>query len=459
MAFDPIRAAIRFGTGLSPVLAPPGSVAEMIDRLSGPDEMALRHPIPTHAAATPDLVTLRNASRAIRLAEGPTAIARAQTTLDDLRAEVRASAGLHARRSVARMIDTGDGLRERLVRFWADHFTLRARDGFATHLVSPFVEETIRPRITGRFADLLIAVTLHPMMLTYLDQGQSMGPNSAAAQRVDRGLNENLARELLELHTVGVSGVYDQTDVRELAKLLTGLNAHPDRGMEYVPDRAEPGPETVLGVTFPDEAALSTVTAALEHLALHPATAAHLAHKIAAHFVADRPPPALVEALAARFLATGGDLLAVTTALLDHPDAWAPEPAKVKPPFDFLTSGLRALGVPGAQIVALDTQDFRRVVDRPLTVMGQPWEQPPGPDGWPEAPDDWVTPQGMAGRIDWALRAPGLLLGAELPDPRDFVGTALGPVVPEPVAFAAMAAESRADGIAVILSSPAFNRR
>jgi uncharacterized protein (DUF1800 family) len=249
--------------------------------------------------------------------------------------------------------------------------------------------------------------------------------------------------------------------VRELAELLTGLGWDPETGTAYRPRAAEPGAETVLGQTFSAEASLTTIHQALDALAAHPQTALHLARKLAVHFVADEPDADLVATLAARWMATGGDLAQVTAALLDHPAAWAPERAKVRTPWDYIGAALRALAVPPATIAALDAGALRQLVIRPLEVMGQPWQTPPGPDGWPERAEDWITPQFMAGRIDWAMLAPTRLLG-DLPDPRDFAPQALGPGpqdVPEAVAFAAMAAENRAAGIGLILSAPAFQRR
>jgi uncharacterized protein (DUF1800 family) len=162
--------------------------------------------------------------------------------------------------------------------------------------------------------------------------------------------------------------------------------------------------------------------------------------------------------LTAVFTDTGGDLLAMTTALLNHDAAWDPALQKVKPPFGFLTSALRALGVPGGQVTDLNLRETERLLRLPLSVMGQKWEEPPGPDGWPEEGAAWVTPQGMAARINWAMTMPERLL-PELPDPRDFVLTALGPTPPESVVFAAGAAENVTVGIGLILSSSAFQRR
>ena len=458
MSFDPTLAAIRFGTGLSVHLLPPVAVAAMLDMVTGPDLAADAFPIPLSADAEPRLADFRALSRARRAAVGTDQQADIETAYRDIRIAARTARLGFFQATLARGVATQDGLRERLMLFWADHFTVRARDAFATYLVAPYAADAIRPHLTGRFADMLKAVVVHPMMLVYLDQTRSMGPNSPAAQRRDRGLNENLARELLELHTVGVNGPYTQDDVRELAELLTGLVWHPDSGFAYDPRHAEPGAETVLGVTYGQDSSLETVFAVLEGIAAHPATAQHIARKLATHFVSDTPDPGLVASLTAVFSDTGGDLLAVTAALLNHPAAWDPTLHKVKPPFGFVQSALRALGVPGQAITALDLRQTERLYRLPMKVMGQTWEEPPGPDGWPEEAAAWVTPQGMAARINWAMTMPERLMPA-LPDPRDFVHTALGTNPPAPVLFAAQAAESVPEGIGLILSSSAFHRR
>lgn len=457
--FDPVIAAIRFGEGLSPRIDLPVDVAAMLEGLTGSDRAAAAFPIARFSEAYPSILDHRNAARAVRGAEGD-AKAEAEAARDALRAAGREAVGRQLGMTLARSAHTGDGLRERLTRFWADHFTVRAVQGITRHLVAPYVEEAIRPHITGRFADMLKAVATHPMMLIYLDQVQSMGPNSQAARNRDRGLNENLAREMLELHTLGVGGGYDQTDVRELAELLTGLTYHPERGFTFRPQQAEPGPEVVLGVSYggAERATLDEVLAALDDLAAHPDTARHLGRKLAVHFTADDPEPELVEALATRFAETGGDLMAVTEALLTHPVAWDPAPRKVKPPYDFIASALRALAVPAETITGGTLQDVRRLAYRPLRLMGQTWQDPVGPDGWPEEAEAWITPQGMAGRITWAMEAPRQMLD-RLPDPRLFVHDALGPTPPEDVVFAAHAAERVSDGVGVVLASAAFNRR
>ncbi len=460
MPFDPDLGAIRFGTGLSPAVPPPADAASMLSALAGPDRAAARWPIPVFAQAEPtmpDMAKLakerRNAEKA-GIAEDIAAVqARYVVQRDAARALGLANFGA----TVARGIGAEDAFRERLTWFWADHFTVRAKQGIIAHLVTPYVEEAIRPHVGGRFADMLKAVVTHPMMLLYLDQSASVGPDSRAARGGRKGLNENLARELLELHTVGVNGPYTQDDVRQMAELLTGLTVDRMDGFAYNPRQAEPGAETVLGVTYSDQSSLETIFAALDDLAVNPATAQFIAGQIAGHFVADEPDPALVAAMAATFSQTGGDLAAVYATMLDHPASWLTEGGKVKQPLRFVVSALRALGVDADEVAGATPQTLRQRLQQPLVLMGQTWEKPVGPDGWAEAAGAWITPQGMAARINWAMSAPGRLV-KDLPDPRDLVLTALGPTPPDPVVFAARAAESKVEGVGVILSSAAFQR-
>lgn len=461
MSFDPVLFETRFGMGLRPGLITPGGVPAILARLSGPDLAAARFPIPTYAVAEPSLRQLSNVSRDRNAARRAGQGDRADRLEEDRREMLQAAQVLRQQTlaaTLARAVEAEDGLRERLVRFWADHFTLTARVGGSSHLVTPFVEEAIRPHVTGRFVDMLVAATLHPMMLLYLDQFQSVGPDSRVGGGGRRGLNENLAREVLELHTMGVEGGYTQTDVRQLAELFTGLTLDRDREFWFRAEAAEPGEERVLGQTYGPTPQLAEIRRALTDIAARPETARHIARKLAVHFVSDLPPAGLVDALAADFSATGGDLLSLVHRMLNHPAAWGAERAKVKDPFGFVASSLRALAVPGAGITALDPRFVRRDFERPLGLMGQPWENPIGPDGWPEEPDAWVTPQGMAARINWALAVPRRMVD-RLPMPMRFVPEALGPGAAPAVMQAAREAPSRRDGVAVILCSAAFQRR
>jgi uncharacterized protein (DUF1800 family) len=261
------------------------------------------------------------------------------------------------------------------------------------------------------------------------------------------------------LHTLGVDGAYAQSDVRELAELLTGLHYTPQRGMFFAPNRAEPGAETVLGHSYGGEpATLESVRKMLRDLARHPDTARHIARKLAVHFVSDSPPANLVQAMIDVYQATGGDLTALYGVMLEHPDSWATELRNVKPPFDFIASACRAIAVEPARLSKLKQKDIRTLFKNPLHLMGQPWQAPPGPDGWPEEDDAWITPQGLAARVRWAMVVPANLR-RDLPDPREFAKIALGKDVPQSVQFATRAAERRMDGVGLVLASPAFQRR
>jgi uncharacterized protein (DUF1800 family) len=438
---DAERLARRFGYGL-PVGDPAVFASDRL--LIGPDRALDTWPGVTVADALPVYQAFLSARKGKDEAARRAALQQADAL------------AVHAAKAqLARAVAAIDPLRERLVAFWADHFTTVPRNRIERVLPLAMIDEAIRPHVAGRFADMLRAVITHPAMLVYLDQAGSVGPGSRAAKGGKRGLNENLARELLELHTLGVGAPYTQGDVRELAELLTGLGADPREGFTFKPRQAEPGAETVLGQTFAGEG-LEPVLQALDHLAGRPETARHLAGKLAAHFVADTPDAGLVEDLAAVFADTGGDLRAVALALVSHPQP--PEAGKVRQPHDFLVAALRALGIGPEAVMGAPPRLLKSLVLTPLEAMGQPYLQAPGPDGWPEAAADWITPQGLAARIDWALRAPEQLV-RPLPDPRRFVETALGRGASDRLVWAVSAAESARDGVGLVLASPEFNRR
>lgn len=425
--------AIRFGYGL-----PAASTG-----LGAEDAAVQTWPGVTLA----DYAPLALAFRAAKKAKDEAATKEAQRGIDAL-------ALRGARATFARALGSDAPYRERLVAFWADHFTVAPRNRIERALPGVLVDEAIRPHVTGRFADMLRAVTTHPAMLIYLNQEASFGPGSPKGKRQGKGLNENLARELLELHTLGVGAGYSQSDVRQLAELLTGLTVGRE-GFVFDAKRAEPGTETVLGVTY-DGKGEAPILQVLEVLAARPETSAHLARKLAVHFVADDPDGGLVDDLDARFRETGGDLLAVSEALAVHPAAATG--VKARQPFDFLIASFRALGVGPEVIMGLEPRAFRRLILDPLQAMGQPFQQAPGPDGWPEREADWITPQGLAARIDWAMQAPQRLV-RPLPDPRAFLSRALRGRAGEKLAWAVGAAESARDGVGLVLASPEFNRR
>lgn len=435
--------AIRFGYGF-----PAGAqdAAGLVAALSGPDQAVASWPGVTRQTVVSAVTAYTKAHKAGDADEAKL-----------LQREMLNVGFTGARVVFARAVGSDDPFRERLVAFWTDHFTVSAKNPQQRLLTGLLIDEAIRPHVTGRFADMLRAVTTHPAMLVYLNQEASVGPGSRKGKKQKKGLNENLARELLELHTLGVGAGYSQTDVRQLAELLTGLTVDPDRGFSFDPAQAEPGAETVLGVTYGDEG-LEPILQMLDDLAARPETARHIAGKLAVHFVADTPDPALTSALEAVYLETGGDLLALATALVTHPAAAAPVAVKARQPFDFLVAALRALGIAPDTIANADEVAIKRMVLNPLTAMGQPFQTAPGPDGWPEEAANWITPQGLAARIDWAMRAPQKLV-RPLPDPRDFLQTALGGQAGDRLTWAVSAAESARDGVGLVLASPEFNKR
>lgn len=356
--------------------------------------------------------------------------------------------------------NTPDGFRERWTLFWANHFTVSATKQITGVLVGPFEREAIRPHVFGRFEDLLVASSTHPAMLTYLDQVQSIGPNSHAAAFAARrqagkrqpGLNENLAREILELHTLGVGSGYTQADVTEFARALTGFSLgrdEDDRPGQFVfrENAHEPGAREILGRRY-NEAGLDQGLTALKILAADPRTARHVCAKIARHFVSDTPPPSLVAALEKRWMETGGRLDAVARTLIAAPEAWDPTPAKFKTPYEFTLSTWRLVGAEPSAIERLAPI---------LTGLGQKPFSPPSPKGWPEEAQAWASPDGLIKRMQWS-QGFAAVVGDRL-DPNATALEALGARLSPPVAKAVSRAETRREAFALLVMSPEFQRR
>lgn len=463
MSFSPTLAAHRFGYGLSPTHEPPDSVPVMMSALRGADVAAAQYALPS----TESLHMLTSAFRDLRRARQAAMKSGRDTGAEFDAYQAFKQAQRHRfrgweRQTLLRRIRSKDGLRERLVDFWADHFSAPGKNYVFRANGLHYVEDAIRPHVAGRFEDMLVAAVLHPQMLVYLDQTRSVGPNSSFAKSrpdANRGLNENLAREVLELHTLGVDASYGQADVRELAELLTGLRTDFDKRMIFATARAEPGTETVLGRTYGRQgrAGVGDVKAVLRDLARHPDTAAHLARKMAVHYVSDTPDLEMVGAMQRAYLETDGDLSVMTETMLRHPAAWSENRRNFKQPLMFVCSALRGLAVTEAQVETLNAGRMRRFLHGPLRAMGQPMGAPLGPDGFAEGDAHWLSPQGLAARLQWSLGAPSALVDP-LPDPRDFVTDVLGDAAPREVQFAAKAAENKREGVALILMSPAFQR-
>ena len=450
-------AAFRFGYGLPLPQGAPVEGPGLLAQLAGPDPALTLWPGPDAAA----VMALHAHSIAARdLARKTPPKSPERKAHGRVLREVRAQEDQILRLTLARALDSPDGLRERLVWFWADHFTALPRLRDQRGVTVSRIDHAIRPHVAGRFIDLLQAAELHPSMLIALDQVASVGPNSPAGQKRGAGLNENLAREMIELHTMGVGAGYQQQDVRELAELLTGLDLERGQGTIFTPRRAEPGAETVLGKTYGPEG-LEPILAVMADLARRPETAQHLARKLVVHFLSDSPDEALVAQMAKAYLEADTALLPMIEVMLNAPQSWAMPLAKARHPFDFMVASLRGLGLDGAAVLALSPKPFRRMIRDPMQVMGQDWDAPRGPDGWPEETEAWITPQGLAARIAWAMEMPAKLLpGANLPDPGVFAARVLGALGSETeIGLWAARAEATREGIGLVLSSPQFNRR
>ena len=347
------------------------------------------------------------------------------------------------------------GFVERLVVFWSNHFCISAnKGGLARMWAGSFEREAIRPHVLGRFGDMLKAVEQHPAMLFFLDNQQSLGPESRAGQNRKRGLNENLAREIMELHTLGVGGGYSQDDVTSLARIITGWTYAGRQGQLGAPgsfafnaNAHQPGAQRVMGKIY-ESNDVAQGEAVLADIARHPSTAKFIATKFARHFVADDPPPALVARLQKVFGETDGDLRALTVALLDSDEAWQAPLTKVRSPYEFL--------VATGRLLARIPEDPGRYLGG-LNVLGQPLWSPAGPNGFPDTNAAWAAPEGMKLRLDISAQLASRL--ADSIDPRDLLELVAADAASEETRRTIERAESRQQALALLLMSPEFQRR
>jgi uncharacterized protein (DUF1800 family) len=347
------------------------------------------------------------------------------------------------------------GFVERLVTFWSNHFCVSAAKGGQVRILAgAFEREAIRPHVLGRFADMLLAVEQHPAMLLFLDNQQSLGPNSRAGINRKRGLNENLAREILELHTLGVGGGYTQGDVTSLARIITGWTFVGAQGRLGDPgtfvfnaNAHEPGQHMLLGKAYADTG-LPQGQDALKDLARHPSTAKFIATKLVRHFVADDPPPALVARLAQRFAKSDGDLKAVALELLDADEAWKAPLTKIRSPYEAVIAS-------GRMLARVPEQPLRYLGS--LNVLGQPLWSPAGPNGFADTNGVWASPEGMKLRLDLAAQM-GARVGDAF-DPREVIDIFAGAAASKETQQTIERAESRQQAMALLLMSPEFQRR
>jgi uncharacterized protein (DUF1800 family) len=359
---------------------------------------------------------------------------------------------------------------ERLVHFWSNHFAVSVDKLPVLGLAGDHEFTAIRPNIMGKFSNLLYAAVTHPAMLLYLDQAQSIGPSSPLAERVaarrnkDLGLNENLAREVLELHTLGVRSVYSQTDVTEFARSLTGFTVG---GMakgpvqrllmknglagetQFFPPIHEPGERQIAGRTYRQQGE-AQAKAILADLAVHPATAKHIATKLARHFVADVPPDPLVDKLERAFLQSGGDLPVVYQTLVDAPEAWTSQQAKFKSPWEWVVSGLRALDI-------RELPNGSRQTVQMFNQLGQPIWRPGSPAGYADTTENWAGGAALMRRVEIASRM--AQRSANRVDARTLAPLIMPGQLSQATTQSIARAESPSQGLALMLLSPEFLRR
>jgi uncharacterized protein (DUF1800 family) len=471
----------RFGLGARPERQPPADpkrwLLQQLERFE-PRPQALAQ-VPTRTAVVEQLADYlaeqRMAGRArrqVQPASMPVGAAPEQPDpeADSLKRYLRQSIrqdylAMNSAR-LASALTTDSPFVERLVHFWANHFAVSVDKLPVIGLAGLLEFEAIRPHVLGKFSDMLLAVEQHPAMLIYLDQAQSIGPNSRAGQLIamrggkQRGLNENLAREIMELHTLGVRTGYSQADVTEFARALTGwtvsgLGRGPAARMiggspgefQFADVLHEPGSRTIVGRRY-DQPGETQARAVLLDLAASLATAKHLSTKLARHFAGDDPPPSLVDRLSKAYVASGGDLPTLYRALIESPEAWAPQPVKFKNPWDWSVSALRAIGSR-----ELEPQIAAGV----LKQLGQPTWQPGSPAGWDDIAASWAGPDALVRRVEVAQRLAdraGSTVDARALAEKLFPGS-----LSEATRTSIARAESPAEGLALLLVSPEFVRR
>jgi len=485
---NPTLAAIRFGYGLRPGEEPSADAEALLAQI---EEGVSRKPgFPREGAAG----RLENATRVISVLVAEAKARQGGNPNDSIRKEtqqeIQRTYRLDAMARVGNAVHSPLGFHERLASFWVDHFSTSVLKSRPMRMIVPLYEaQAIRPNIGGSFSKLLSAAILHPAMLIYLDQNQSVGPDSPAGRRNRRGLNENLGRELLELHTLGAGSGYTQDDVRAAALVLTGLTVD-NRTLEvvYQPRLAEGGPITLLDRTYQDdEGDGQDHVLMLEDLAADPKTARHISGKLVRHFIADTPPDDMVEPMVDAWMKSRGNLTDVYRAMLSHPRAWSEPGRKIKQPFEFVVSGFRALGLPEKSFANLvrdmddeeegpvgkamemagavaTRENARRRAARAnaltlgaLQRMGQPVWQPPSPAGFADEAGVWLSASQLSERIAWS-RMIARTFGQKM-EPSEFLEAALGEAARPETRQIVAQAPSKVHGITMVLASPEFNRR
>jgi uncharacterized protein (DUF1800 family) len=461
---DAAVALNRFGLGARPTDTPPTDpkawLADQLGRFE--PRPAVLSAQPRSASAAADYIARQREVAQARQSSEQDRMAARRMLVADARDDYQDA--VNARAAVALSTDTP--FVERLVHFWSNHFAISTEKPQVAALAGAFEADAIRPHVLGRFEDMLVAVERHPAMQIYLDQIQSVGPGSVQATRVAQrpagrklGLNENLAREIMELHTLGVRSGYSQADVTEFARALTGwsigglgpgggqlANAEPGDFL-FRPLLHEPGARTIMGRRY-NQPGEGQARAVLADLAASPATGRHLAMKLARHFVADDPPPVLVDRLAAAYDRSRGDLPTLYRTLIASPEAWAPQPAKFKTPWEWTISSLRGLGridLGRMQIAAMQNQ------------LGQPVWRPGSPAGFDDIAASWAAPDALIRRVELAQRLAAQ--AGDRIDARQLSERLLPGVQSQDAKDQIARAESPTAALALLLVSPDFQRR
>jgi uncharacterized protein (DUF1800 family) len=470
----------RFGLGATPTDRLPGNPKQwLLDQFSRfqPRPQALAH-IPTSLQVVgrlADSIAQERMDRRSKRVAQPASMAENMSQQADGKRDPRRQARRNEIRddylemNSARLgaaLTTETPFAERLVHFWANHFAVSADNARMTRVAGLLEFEAVRPHLLGKFSDMLLAVERHPAMLIYLDQAKSIGPNSQLGQRVaarsgrERGLNENLAREIMELHTLGVRTGYSQADVTEFARALTGwtvggiaegpavrmIGGTPGQ-FGFAELLHEPGDRSIMGKRYSQQGE-QQARAVLLDLAAAPATARHVATKLARHFAGDDPPRQMIDRLSRAFLASGGDLPTVYRALIDSPEAWVPQAVKFKTPWDWSVSALRAVGT-----TSVDPQKAGALFKQ----LGQPTWRPGSPAGWDDIAASWAAPGALIRRVEVAQRIASRA-GPAL-DPRALGERVLPGSLSDSTRTVIARAESPQEGLALLLVSPEFVRR
>jgi uncharacterized protein (DUF1800 family) len=464
-------AVLRFGLGAKPgdlAAAAAGPRAWLLSQVRGPAPLAVKSSLAPSDQIFAGLMQARDERQKMKqasAAESPDAKLAFNAIREAYQPHYRAQVLARAQSAAL----TTRPFAERLVHFWSNHFAVSADKGVVYGLAGTLENEAIRPHVAGRFVDLLTAVEQHPAMIAFLDNQYSVGKDSTAARFVSRfraaddrqpkrqfGINENLAREILELHTLGVKGGYSQADVTSFAQIITGWSIGGGKGRLAggVPGRFyfrdnlhEPGPKVFLGKTY-TEAGQRQGEAVLADLARRPETANFIATKLVRHFIADDPPSAAVDRVARAFLKSGGDLPQVYAALIESPEAWDANARKFKTPEDFVFSTLRALNVSPAQ---------PEEVIRTFDLLGQRQYTPGSPAGWPDTSKSWDGSDALMHRVLWASRA-----GAKYEsgvEATALAATSLGSYARPETLTAVRRAATSGQAVALLLMSPEFQRR